>query len=45
MLKDGKVIAQGEPQKVLTEETVNKVYGVKPFIIEGWTAAGLISCL
>lgn len=34
MLKDGKVIAQGEPQKVLTEETVNKVYGVKPFIIE-----------
>jgi len=26
MLKDGKVIAQGE---------VNKVYGVKPFIIEG----------
>lgn len=35
MLKDGKVIAQGEPQKVLTEETVNKVYGLKPFIIEG----------
>ncbi|HOM01469.1 MAG TPA: heme ABC transporter ATP-binding protein [Acetivibrio sp.] len=35
MLKDGTIVAQGEPQKVLTEEIVKKVYGVKPFIIDG----------
>ncbi|GAE89364.1 vitamin B12 ABC transporter [Acetivibrio straminisolvens JCM 21531] len=35
MLKDGAIVAQGEPQKVLTEEIVKKVYGVKPFIIDG----------
>jgi len=35
MLKDGAIVAQGEPQKVLTEEIVKRVYGVKPFVIDG----------
>ena len=41
-MKDGKIIAQGEPEKIITNELVHSVYGVdlniqnvdgKPFVI------------
>lgn len=34
LIKDGKVMTQGEPLKVLTEEVVQKVYGLNVKIVE-----------
>lgn len=35
LLKGGTIIAQGEPERVLTEEIIEKVYGIKPYIVRG----------
>lgn len=35
LLKDGIITAQGEPERVLTEEVIQRVYGIKPHIING----------
>lgn len=33
-LKDGKIISKGHPEEVITEELLEKVYGVKSKIIK-----------
>lgn len=33
LINKGAIVAQGEPQKVLTEENIERVYGIKPHII------------
>lgn len=35
LLKEGAIIAKGEPDKVLTEEIIEEVYGIKPYIVRG----------
>lgn len=35
LLKGGAIIAQGEPEKVLTEGIIEEVYGIKPYIVRG----------